>query len=104
MGCSAAASGPIPVPDVVVSLAAASLGVSPMGSCFIDLSRMLGQPTPAEADPEGDFYTFERGIAKTGAGGGGRKGFAGVWHRGHFAFEYKGKHKDLKAAYEQLLL
>ena len=75
-----------------------------MGSCFIDLSRMLGQPAPAEADPEGDFYTFEKGIAKTGAGCGGRKGFAGVWHRGHFAFEYKGKHKDLRAAYDQLLL
>ena len=26
-----------------------------------------------------------------------------MWKRGHFAWEYKGKHKDLKAAYEQLL-
>jgi len=26
---------------------------------FIDLSRMLGYPTPTEADPTGDFYAFE---------------------------------------------
>jgi hypothetical protein len=25
-----------------------------------------------------------------------------VWQRGHFGWEYKGKHKDLKAAYVQL--
>jgi hypothetical protein len=33
---------------------------------------------------------------------GGTDGFAGVWKRGHFAWEYKGKRKDLKAAYRQL--
>jgi hypothetical protein len=69
---------------------------------FLDLCRMLGQPTPAEVDPEGDFYTFEKGVKKTGGGGG--KGFADVWRKGRFAFEYKGKHKDLDAAYSQLLL
>lgn len=26
-----------------------------------------------------------------------------VWMRGHFGWEFKGKHKDLKAAYNQLL-
>ncbi len=67
---------------------------------FLDLCRMLGQPTPAEADPEGSFYTFEKGVEKTGGG----KGFADVWYRGHFAWEYKGKHKDLTAAYNQLQL
>src|SRR5205809_1147447 len=30
-------------------------------------------------------------------------GFDDVWKRGHFGWEYKGKKKDLKAAYEQLL-
>jgi len=70
-------------------------------SHFIDLCNMLGKPTPAEADPDGDFYTFERRVKKTGVGAG--KGFADVWYRGHFAFEYKGKHKDLGAAYDQLL-
>ena len=70
---------------------------------FIDLCRMLGQPAPAEADPEGNFYTFEKGVKKSGAEGGG-KGFADAWYRGRFAFEYKGKHKDLEAAYRQLQL
>ncbi|MBA2781700.1 MAG: class I SAM-dependent DNA methyltransferase [Rubrobacteraceae bacterium] len=40
-------------------------------------------------------------MKKTGVEAG--KGFADVWYRGHFAFEYKGKHKDLEAAYDQLL-
>jgi hypothetical protein len=66
---------------------------------FIDLCRMLGVPTPNEADPTGEHYAFEKGVEKVGGGG----GFADVWKRGHFAWEYKGKRKDLKAAYQQLL-
>lgn len=31
---------------------------------FIDLCRLLDQPTPTEADPAGDFYTFEKGATK----------------------------------------
>ena len=61
---------------------------------FLDLCRMLGQPAPADLDPEGDFYTFEKGVEKSGGG----KGFADVWRKGRFAIEYKGRHKDLKAA------
>ena len=68
-------------------------------SHFIDLCHLLGHPTPAEADPKGEFYTFEKGIRK-GTGG---EGFADVWKRGFFAWEYKGKHKSLQAAYRQLL-
>ena len=67
---------------------------------FLDLCELLGQPKPAEADPEGTWYTFEKGV-QTSEGG---KGWADVWMRGHFGWEYKGKHKDLKAAYKQLLL
>lgn len=66
---------------------------------FIDLCRMLDQPTPAEADPAGEWYTFEKGAEKSDGG----DGFADVWKRQHFAWEYKGKRKDLKAAYDQLL-
>jgi len=33
----------------------------------------------------------------------GGDGFADVWRRGYFAWEYKGKRKDLAAAYKQLL-
>ncbi len=66
---------------------------------FIDICRMLGEQTPNEADPDGDWYAFEKGATKAG----GREGFADVWKRGHFAWEYKGKRKDLAAAYDQLL-
>ncbi|MDQ3695223.1 MAG: class I SAM-dependent DNA methyltransferase [Chloroflexota bacterium] len=66
---------------------------------FIDLCRVLGMPTPAEADNTGAFYTFEKGAAKTSGG----KGFADVWWEGKFGWEYKGRHADLLAAYRQLL-
>jgi hypothetical protein len=43
-------------------------------SHFIDLCRLLDQPTPTEAGPTGEFYTFERGTEKsagpTGSGHG----------------------------------
>ena len=65
---------------------------------FIDLCRLLGEPTPADADPTGDHYCFERGARKDTGG----KGWADVWKRHHFAWEYKGKHKDLDAAFNQL--
>ena len=32
-----------------------------------------------------------------------KKGFADVWYKDHFGWEYKGKHKDLAKAYQQLL-
>jgi len=66
---------------------------------FLDLCAVLGEPTPATADPEGTHYTFERGAHKTGGG----TGWADVWKRGYFGWEYKGKRKDLAAAYQQLL-
>jgi type II restriction/modification system DNA methylase subunit YeeA len=66
---------------------------------FLDLCELLGQPKPAAADPEGAWYCFERGVSKTEGG----QGWADVWMRGHFGWEYKGKHKDLKVAYAQLL-
>jgi hypothetical protein len=52
-----------------------------------------------EEDPTGADYAFEKGVEKIGGGG----GFADVWKRGHFAWEYKGKDKNLAAAYKQLL-
>jgi type II restriction/modification system DNA methylase subunit YeeA len=67
---------------------------------FCDLCDLLGQQKPAEADPEGAWYTFERGVQKTLGG----QGWADVWMRGHFGWEYKGKRKNLDAAYQQLLL
>lgn len=65
---------------------------------FIDLCRLLDEPTPAEADPAGEWYCFERGASKLSGG----RGWADVWKRGCFGWEYKGKRHDLKAAYVQL--
>ncbi len=65
---------------------------------FIDLCRLLGEPTPAEADPKGDHYCFERGAVKDLGG----SGWADVWKRHCFAWEYKGKHANLDAAFDQL--
>lgn len=65
---------------------------------FIDLCHLLGEPTPGDVDPDGNWYCFERGTTKSGGG----KGWADVWRKGHFAWEYKGKHKDLGIALAQL--
>jgi hypothetical protein len=67
---------------------------------FLDLCDLLGQPKPAAADPEGAWYTFERGVHKIGGG----EGWADVWYKGHFAWEYKRKRRNLLEAYQQLLL
>ena len=65
---------------------------------FIDLCRMLGEPTPAEADPAGNRYSFEKGARKDSGGG----GWADVWKRHHFAWEYKGRLANLDRAFAQL--
>jgi type II restriction/modification system DNA methylase subunit YeeA len=91
---------PISLPDFIARWQASTLSErSAAQSHFNDLCDLLGQPKPAEADPTGTWYTFEKGVAKTGGG----QGFADVWMRDHFAWEYKGKHKSLDAAYQQLL-
>ncbi len=61
---------------------------------FLDLCALFGQESPATADPTGAWYTFEKGVTKTGGG----QGFADVWKRGFFAWEYKKKRRDLDAA------
>jgi hypothetical protein len=66
---------------------------------FLDICHLLGHPTPAEVDRTGESFTFERGVEKTGGG----YGWADVWKKNFFAWEYKGPHKDLDVAYSQLL-
>mgnify|MGYP000999286562 CR=1 FL=1 len=66
---------------------------------FLDLCDLFDHPTPAANDPTGEHFAFEKGASKQGGG----EGFADVWKRGFFCWEYKGRHKDLDAAYEQLL-
>jgi type II restriction/modification system DNA methylase subunit YeeA len=68
-------------------------------SHFNDLCRLLAVPDPVSADPTGAWFTFEKGAAKSTGG----NGWADVWRKHAFAWEYKGKHKDLDAAHAQLL-
>ena len=67
---------------------------------FLDLCELLDEPKPAEADPTGEAYCFERGARKDTGG----DGWADVWKRHHFAWEYKGKHANLDTAFGQLRL
>jgi len=57
---------------------------------------MLGTATPGDAEN----YCFEPCVTKTGSG----RGFADVWKRGHFAWEYKAPGKNLDAALKQLMM
>ena len=66
---------------------------------FLDLCALVGHEPPAKLDPTGEFFCFERGAEIHGGG----DGWADVWKKGFFGFEYKGKHKDLAKAYDQLL-
>lgn len=65
---------------------------------FEDLCRLVGHPTPREADPSHTWYTYEAGASKTSGG----NGWADVWKRGFFALEAKGTDRSLEKAYEQL--
>ena len=53
---------------------------------FADLCEVLHQPHPAAADQTGESFTFEKPVSKLHGG----EGFADVWKRGFFAWEYKG--------------
>ncbi len=68
-------------------------------SHFNDLCALLGVLDPIAADPKGEWFAFEKGASKTSGG----EGWADVWRRGCFAWEYKGPKKDLNKAYAQLL-
>lgn len=66
---------------------------------FLDLCRLVEHPTPAEIDPSGESFSFEKGVAKSGGG----DGYADVWKKGHFAWEYKKRKRDLDVALGQLV-
>ena len=80
---------------------------------FSDLCRLLGQPTPAEADPTGsESFCFQKRVVKDAElllelreepepAEPSERGFADVWKKG--CKEYKGKKKNLDDAYKQLL-
>jgi hypothetical protein len=85
---------------------------------FNDVCALLGQPTPATADPTGsESFCFQKRVVKDAElfaleesdrvreepEAERERGFADVWKKGCFAWEYKGKKKNLDAAYQQLL-
>ena len=50
---------------------------------FLDLCRLFDHPTPAEDDPTGERFTFEKGVPKTGGGDGfGRRLEEGLFRLG----------------------
>ncbi len=83
---------------------------------FNDLCRLLGQPTPVEADSTGETeFCFQKRVVKDAElfvvssrepdtpYEPAEHGFADVWKKDCFAWEYKGKRKNLDEAYQQLL-
>ena len=83
---------------------------------FNDLCALLGQASPAAADPTGsESFCFQKRVvkdaelfpieetARVAEEPIKERGFADVWKRDCFAWEYKGKKKNLDEAYKQLL-
>jgi len=68
-------------------------------SHFNDLCRLLELDDPTTADGKGEWFTFEKGASKTSGG----EGWADVWRKDSFAWEYKGKRANLDKAFDQLL-
>src|SRR5438094_8868154 len=74
---------------------------------FNDLCRLLGQPSPALADPSGsDFFCFQKRVIKDAelsnlehpdCGHPTEPGFADVWKKDCFRTEYQGTKKTLDA-------
>jgi len=65
---------------------------------FLDVCALLSVPKPADVDRHGTEYTFEKSTRKIGDS----SGFADVWKRHCFAWEYKGNRRNLVEAYAQL--
>src|SRR5437773_5646926 len=77
---------------------------------FNDLCALLGQPSPAAADPTGSkSFCFQKRVVKDAElfalqdsgyvaeepDDERERGFADVWKRAFFAWEYKGKKRNL---------
>src|SRR5438045_8844965 len=84
---------------------------------FNDLCALLGQPSPAAADPTGsESSCFQKRVVKDAElfalqdsgriaeeqDGDRERGFADVWKRGYFAWAYNGKQNTLDAAWHTL--
>jgi hypothetical protein len=69
-------------------------------SHFNDICALVGHKSPLDADPKGEFFTFEADTDKPS----GEHGWADAWYKGKFIWEYKSPDKNLDVAYRQLLL
>jgi len=67
---------------------------------FNGLCELVGHPKPTELGADDETFCFEKSAARAGKKS---KGWADVWKRDSFAWEYKGAHKNLDEAYQQLL-
>ena len=67
---------------------------------FIELCRVLGVEEPGDAER----YCFERGVTQTGSAQARINGFADVWLKHRFAWEYKAPGKSLEGALKQLMM
>ena len=83
---------------------------------FNDLCRMLRLPSPVAADPTGsETFCFQKRVVKdvelfnfddgghVADSADNQRGFADVWKKDCFGWEYKGPGEDLEKAYKQLL-
>ena len=66
---------------------------------FRDICALLKHSLPSDADTLGASFGFEYSTTKQSGGG----GWADVFLKDRFGWEYKGRHGDLDAAYRQLL-
>jgi hypothetical protein len=66
---------------------------------FLDLCALFDHPSPMADDPTGEFFAFEKNASKVGGG----RGFADVWKKNFFAWEYKRPGSNLDAAFLQLI-
>lgn len=68
---------------------------------FNELCELLDIKKPTDDDPKGEWFTFQKPVPKAGKGGG--PGFADVWRKNCFVWEYKrkGKYTTLAAAIAQ---
>lgn len=69
-------------------------------SHFNDVCALVGHATPTDIDSKGEFFTFEADVNEDTEK---KHGWADAWYKGKFIWEYKGPHKNLDVAYQQLL-
>ena len=73
-------------------------------SHFIELCQLVDHSTPTAIDPQGRDFTFERLVKLPDKRGKKAHGWADVYKKGYFAWEYKRPGQSLDKAYEQLKL